>query len=112
MKRKANVFMFDRLAGTLSQNGEQYIFLYEPNYSGIPVSLSLPLRDEPYIYNGRLHPYFESLAPEGWLRAIYSEQQHIDIQDSFGFLLENGEDLIGAIQIRPVNDATSCNYID
>ena len=36
------------------------------------VSLSLPLREEPYV-DKRLFPFFDGLIPEGWLLEIAAQ---------------------------------------
>jgi len=41
-----------------------------------------------------------SLAPEGWLRNRYSQLQQRDEKDLLGMLIDNGKNLIGAVQIR------------
>ncbi|KFZ37094.1 hypothetical protein HR45_12730 [Shewanella mangrovi] len=104
MYRKVNVFLHGIHAGNLIQKDDQYSFQYLPDYVGPEISLSLPVRSEPFISEGMLHPYFSSLAPEGWLRRIYSNQQKIDEKDSLGILIENGDNLLGAIQIKGALD--------
>lgn len=99
MGRKVNVYMFGELAGSLSEEDTHYVFIYANDYKGKPISLSMPLSKTPYKSN-ELHPYFKSLAPEGWLKKRFSELQQIDERDIFGLLLENGSDLIGAISMQ------------
>ena len=41
-----------------------WVFTYREGYSGEPVSLTMPLRDEPYQF-GFFPPPFEGLLPEG-----------------------------------------------
>ena len=46
--RRAMVFQRDILAGRVAQlEGGEWRFVYEPGYTGPPVSLSLPVRVEP-----------------------------------------------------------------
>jgi serine/threonine-protein kinase HipA len=52
--------------------------------------------------SNQLHPFFKSLAPEVWLKKRFSEIQQIDERDLLGFLIENGNDLLGAISITKV----------
>jgi serine/threonine-protein kinase HipA len=66
----------------------------------VPVSLTLPLRPEPYISRG-LHPFFENLLPEGWLLEIATAKLKIPGDDAFGLLLALGADCIGAVEIVP-----------
>ncbi|MDN2662646.1 HipA N-terminal domain-containing protein [Psychromonas sp. 14N.309.X.WAT.B.A12] len=101
MGRKVNVFMFDILVGTLEEKANKYVFAYDSDYKGKPISLSIP-NSTPIHESKDLHPYFMSLVPEGWLKKRYSEIQRIDERDSFGFLIENGADLIGAISIESI----------
>lgn len=103
MGRKINVFMFGVLAGTLEEKADKYVFIYDENYKGKPISLSIPT--SALVHESKvLHPYFNSLAPEGWLKQRYSELQRIDERDAFGFLIANGADLLGAITVEPVTD--------
>ncbi|MCH1925756.1 HipA N-terminal domain-containing protein [Shewanella sp. C32] len=100
MYRKVKVLLHGVHAGDLTQQDDQYAFQYLADYTGPRISLSLPVRAEPYVSQGVLHPYFSSLAPEGWLRRVYSNQQKIDEQDLLGILMENGDNLLGAIEIK------------
>lgn len=100
--RKADVLLFGQKIGELCQTSSGFSFAYLPDYCGMPLSLSLPVEQRTF-FSETLFPYFASLAPEGWLRAKYAALQKIDEQDEFGLLLNNGENLIGAVQILPRN---------
>ena len=102
MGRAVNIYMYDELAGVLVDKGNEYVFSYNINYKGKPISLSMPINVQRYP-SKELHPFFKSLAPEGWLKKRFSELQHIDERDSLGFLIENGNDLLGAISMKKVN---------
>ena len=67
MARKIEVWLYNTLAGTLSEGQNGYTFCYLPTYVGCAISLSMPVRPEPYL-SEELHPFFKGLAPEGWLR--------------------------------------------
>ena len=71
MPRKGQVFYKDRVAGELSQTPDGYRFAYDPEYvrSGLPISVSLPLREEPYEAN-ELFSFFKGLLPEGWYLSL------------------------------------------
>ena len=99
MARSVDVYMFDVLAGVLSEQADHFSFVYDDNYRGKALSFSLPTKQKQHI-SKTLHPFFESLAPEGWLRQRYGAFQQIDEKDSFGFLLANGRDLLGAITLK------------
>ena len=70
-----------------------------------PISLTMPLRAEPYESHGLL-PFFENLLPEGWLLEISTSKLKISKDDAFGLLLATCRDCIGAVEVRP-DDATS-----
>lgn len=101
MARKIGVWLYNKPAGTLSEDESGFIFCYEANYVGNALSLSMPVRAEPYI-SEELHPFFKGLAPEGWLRKRYSEIQKIDDKDLFGLLMQNGNDLLGAVILKEI----------
>lgn len=101
-KTRATVYMHGKLAGYLERAGSRVHFQYDSNYmvSGTPLSLSLPLRSEPFESEG-LPAYFSGLCSEGWLRRIQAFEQRIDPADDFTLLINNGKDLAGAVTIEP-----------
>jgi serine/threonine-protein kinase HipA len=66
MMRKANVFVNGLLAGQLQEiePGKQYRFIYEEDYTGPHVSLTMPTIQSVYTFD-RFPPFFEGLLPEG-----------------------------------------------
>ena len=64
----------------------------------VSVSLTLPLREEPYE-SASLHPFFENLLPEGWLLEISTTKLKIPKDDVFGLLRATCADCIGAVEI-------------
>lgn len=100
--RKAKVNYQSRLAGILSETEDGYQFVYDQNYfknGGKPISVSLPLRPEPYE-SKKLFSFFEGLLPEGWYLDIVRATEKIDINDSFSLLLSTTGDTIGAVTIQ------------
>ena len=89
--RKADVSFKGQLAGTLEETGTGYRFTYAPAFvkNGQAISLSLPLRTEPYDLPF-LFPFFEGLTPEGWYKDIVCATKKIDPADTFGLLLITG----------------------
>lgn len=85
----------------MSEEEKGFTFHYYANYKGIAISLSMPVRTEPY-WCEELHPFFKGLAPEGWLRKRYSEIQKIDDKDLFGLLMKNGNDLLGTVVLKEI----------
>ena len=103
--RRAKVKYKDQIAGTLSETAMGYRFQYEPAYlrSGAPISMSLPLREEPYE-SRELFSFFRGLLPEGWYLAIVSATAKIDAQDAFGILLATTSDTIGAVTVHKLEE--------
>jgi serine/threonine-protein kinase HipA len=101
VKRSADVFYQDRLAGRLEETGAGYRFTYNAKYlkDGRPVSFSLPLRAESFE-SPVLFPFFAGLNSEGWYRDIVCATKKIDPADPFGILLVTGENTIGAVTVR------------
>ena len=100
--RNAYVYVRDIFAGVLSETDSGYRFAYDEDYlsseNASPVSLTLPLRDEPYD-SGTLFPFFDGLIPEGWLLGVVSRNWKIDTKDRFGLLLVACKDGIGNVSV-------------
>ncbi len=105
--RKAFVRLDGESVGKLSEHGRTVTFQYAPewlkNRDAVPVSLTLPLRSEPYLSEG-LHPFFENLLPEGWLLEIATTKLKIAKDDAFGLLAATCADCIGAVEIVASED--------
>ena len=102
--RKAEIYLFDRLAGHLREDEEGYWFQYDREYLGhspIPVSFTLPLQEAAF-HDNRLFPFFDGLIPEGWLLDIVVESWKVNPRDRMGLLLACCRDCIGAVSIREV----------
>ena len=94
-------------AGLLEETPSGYLFTYDPVYlaceDAVAVSLTLPLRSEPYV-SPHLFPFFEGLLAEGSLRELQSRLHKIDLEDSFGLLLKTAaSDVIGCVTVEPVS---------
>ena len=78
-------------------------FAYDAAYvqapSAGPVSLTLPVRTEPYDFARTLHPFFMNLLPEGWLLEISTRALKVAADDYFGLLSATCADTIGAVEI-------------
>ncbi len=101
--RKAKVFMHNELAGILTENEDGYLFQYEKEYlqnlDSKPVSLTLPIREEPFL-SRNMFPFFDGLIPEGWLLEIAEKNWKLDARDRMGLLLACCRDCIGAVSIE------------
>ncbi len=105
MARTADVYLFNVLAGRLVEDVDGYVFQYASGYlaskGAIPVSVTLPLRTEPFR-DKVLFSFFDGLIPEGWLLAIAEENWKLSRMDRMGLLLACCRDCIGAASIREV----------
>lgn len=102
--RKGQVFYNSDLAGQISEISDGYIFEYDNDFleKDMPISITLPLRDEPYK-SKELFPFFKGLLPEGWYLDIVRATQKIDKEDLFGLLLSTTSvDTIGAVTVRKI----------
>lgn len=101
-RRGAIVRVDGRRVGTLVEHGREVSFCYDaewlPTAGARPVSLTLPLRSEPYVTEG-LHPFFENLLPEGWLLELATTKLKLSKEDPFGLLVATCADCVGAVEI-------------
>lgn len=102
--RRGVVCLAGRRVGLLEElDGGGARFTYDAAWlqdpARLPVSLTLPLRPEPYDSRS-LHPFFENLLPEGWLLEISTAKLKISKDDAFGLLLATCADCIGAVEVR------------
>ncbi len=104
-KRVGTVKLAGNLVGMIEEFDGQTKFSYTSEWlrraDAEPVSLTLPLRAEPYVSKG-LHPFFENLLPEGWLLEVSSKTLKISKDDSFGLLLATCSDCVGDVEIEPI----------
>lgn len=108
MMRRGLVY-FDRdLAGVIEETPDGMVFRYDDAWlrraDAPPISLTLPLRAEPYASRG-LHPFFAGLLPEGWLFDISISTLKLSADDHFGLLLALCRDCIGAVRIEPATES-------
>jgi serine/threonine-protein kinase HipA len=101
--RKAKIYMYNKLAGFLTESEEGYSFVYDTKYLtdslAKPVSLTLPLKDKPHV-SGTMIPFFDGLIPEGWLLEIAEKNWKLNARDRMGLLLACCRDCIGAVSIE------------
>lgn len=94
-------------AGTIREDEDGFMFQYNPDYllreDTQPVSLTLPLREEPYV-SQVLFPFFDGLIPEGWLLDVAIKSWKINERDRMGLLLACCNDCIGAVSVKPIGD--------
>ncbi|MBV5305341.1 MAG: HipA N-terminal domain-containing protein [Desulfobulbaceae bacterium] len=101
--RSAEVFFDNDFAGQLveTENGREYSFQYEQGYNGPPISLTMPVREEPYHFN-EFPPFFDGLLPEGFQLEALLRRKKLDRDDKFGQLLIVGADTVGVVTIKRI----------
>ena len=102
--RQADVYLYDRLAGRLTEDENGYTFQYDADYlkgNTVLLSVNLPLQTEAF-HDKVLFPFFDGLIPEGWLLAIAAKNWKLNPNDRMGLLLACCRDCIGAASIREV----------
>lgn len=98
--RRAKIYIHQQFAGYLQELSEgKYDFVYDQNYAGPPVSLTMPIHKKKYEFT-TFPPYFEGLLPEGVLLEGLLRKYKLDKADYFGQLLIVGKDVVGAVSIE------------
>jgi len=105
------VYYEDRHAGVLQQEpGGRCVFTYDPAYrdaGGPAIAHTFPLQEAPYLSEGGLHPFFDNLVAEGWLRNAQARALGVRPDERFALLLAFGRDCAGAVSVidpEPVRD--------
>ena len=105
--RQCEVYLHGVKVGLLTENDDRgFTFTYDKAYllskSCDAVSLTLPIRAEPY-HSPFLCSVFSNMLSEGDNRQIQSQLLHIDPEDDFGILLATCQfDTVGAITVKPI----------
>lgn len=103
--KQAAVFLYNHLAGILTEDETGYTFQYDNEFleseHAEPISLTMPLTKEHY-HSTILFPFFDGLIPEGWLLNIAERSWKINEKDRMSLLLACCKDCIGAISIIPI----------
>ena len=104
--RQAIVKVHDQEAGILTETDDHhYRFAYHSDYSGAPVSLTMPItdgtsRDNRGVFEyDTFPPFFDGVLPEGGQLEGLLRGRKIDRHDYFSQLIAVGEDLVGAVTV-------------
>ncbi|MGH7928066.1 MAG: type II toxin-antitoxin system HipA family toxin, partial [Candidatus Binatia bacterium] len=101
-----NVYLNSRLVGRLRRQASGAIdFQYDPEWlaweHALPVSLSLPMREDRYIGDPVI-AVFDNLLPDSEaIRRRLAERVHADGSDAYSLLAKVGRDCVGALQFLP-----------
>jgi serine/threonine-protein kinase HipA len=108
-----NVELYGKPIGTLTRvSGDRSLFAFNEDYINDPdrPTLGLSFKDEfgelrtdfrPV--QKKIMPFFSNLLPEGHLRKYLAEQAGVNIEREFFLLWALGQDLPGAITVRPAD---------
>ncbi len=102
--RKAIIYVHGHRAGLLTEtSSKDYFFEYDPDYNGDAVSLTIPVSGRSYSYTN-FPPFFEGLLPEGIMLEGLLRIAKIDKQDYFSQLIATGNDLVGAVTVKALDN--------
>jgi serine/threonine-protein kinase HipA len=99
--RIAEILFKDKPVGSLEETatgGTRFVYDREWNED---IACCFPVTRREHEWSTGLHPFFEHLGPEGWLREEQARGAHIAEEDDLGLLLQYGADCIGAVGVRP-----------
>ena len=105
--RIADVFFKNMPAGQLieMETDGRYHFSYAPDYTGPPISLTMPVQSKAYEFDS-FPPFFDGLLPEGFQLEALLRHKKLDRNDRFGQMLQVGSDTVGAVTVHehPLKD--------
>ena len=99
--RQADVYLYDWLAGRLTEDETGYTFQYDADYlnkNPVRLSVNLPLRKEAF-HDKVLFPFFDGLIPEGWLLDVALRNTDISLLDRMSLLLLCCKECIGSVSV-------------
>ena len=101
--RSAKVFVNGKEAGILTEMefGKRYRVEYAPTYSGMPISLTLPLGQKTFEFDS-FPPFFDGLLPEGYQLEGLLKIGKVDRNDLFSQLMAVGDDLVGNVTVKEI----------
>jgi serine/threonine-protein kinase HipA len=104
---RLSVYLNERFLGLLEARPPALAFAYDQAYlasaDARPISLSLPLREEPFKPEAA-RAFFAGLLPEGPERERIARYYRLSTMDEFGLLKALGEDCAGAVVILPEDE--------
>lgn len=98
--KKARILVNGKEAGILEKIDQtHYRFIYNANYKGPAVSLTMPSGQTVYEFD-KFPPFFEGLLPEGTMLEALLRKYKLDRNDYFEQLMCIGQDVVGAVTIE------------
>ncbi|MEI6704886.1 MAG: type II toxin-antitoxin system HipA family toxin [Deltaproteobacteria bacterium] len=89
---------------------KRFCFQYDGAWlvnSKMPLSLSLPLREAPYL-DDESHSFFANLLPEDKIRAVIARNLGVSLNNDYGLLERIGGDCAGAVSLYPETGEPVC----
>lgn len=102
--RKAAVLINSTLAAELIEHDRKsYELIYLPDYQGLAISLTLPVKTRRFTFN-QFPNFFDGVLPEGMMLEGLLFSKKIDRDDYFSQLLAVGMDLVGHVTVREIKE--------
>ena len=100
-----NVYLKSEKIGKLQlDDSRRFIFTYDKDWlqleTAVPLSLMLPLQQEPY-QDDHARPFFSNLLPESELRRIIARKLGLSENNDFALLEAVGGECAGAVSLLP-----------
>lgn len=100
-----DVYLHEQKIGRLWLNEKRrFVFQYDTEWIGqqgaVPLSLSLPLRAEPYP-DDLARPFFSNLLPEADIKRVIAQRLRISQNNDFAMLNSIGGECAGAVSVLP-----------
>ena len=101
--KRAKVLMHGQFAGIFEEPvlGREYRFLYDEDYHGPPISLTMPIKQRIYEFYG-FPAFFDGLLPEGEMLEGLLRQKKIDRLNYFAQLMAVGGEMVGAVTVKEI----------
>ncbi len=97
------IYYQEQYAGILQQEpGGRCAFIYDTAYieaAGPAIAHTLPVQEAAHYSEGGLHPFFDNLVAEGWLRTSQARALGVRPNDHLALLLAFGHDCAGAVSV-------------
>ena len=110
IKRNGSMIPAGKIIGN---DASDACFHYQPEYlnssDAAAVSISLPLREEPYSA-AQTASFFEGLLPEGFTRRSVAQWMHADENDYLSILHGLGRECLGAICVTAEGEESEAAY--
>lgn len=98
--RNALILVHGNPAAVLTEHpGQGFDVAYLPEYDGVPVSLSFPVREGRRRYSD-FPAFLDNLLLEGAMLEGFLRRHKVDQDDYCSQLIMLGEDLVGALTVR------------